>query len=304
MNLPPGWQRDGAGAKGPCPVCRSVSGRRAWARFYGGRWLAGCPGCGAQTRDVLPGLLGSGFAVAPIADRLPAALDPGLVGYLEALPAVEGAGLAYLAWRGLRPVRDVRWLPASAWPGSPWVSFLAPTRTYRGIDRGRECAADHGLPRPWCVGALVWIWRRRRGVVAAGEVEGVSDEGRQVEYRLRDGRTVKRITLPGHRFDGAVFVARVPARAARLHVCEGGPDALTVAAAAPEGEGVIGAHGAGALSRMAPWCVGRPVTIWAHGDAAGERGARALRDRLLDRGQSVRVEFGAGDVAERGYDAA
>ena len=232
------------------------------------------------------------------------ALDPELAFYLEALPAVEGAGLAYLAGRGLRPVRDVRWLPASAWPGSPWVSFLAPTRTYRGIDHGRECAADHGLPRSWCVGALVWIWRRRRGVVAAGEVEGVSDEGRRVEYRLRDGRTVKRITLPGHRFDGAVFVARVPARAARLHVCEGGPDALKVAAAAPEGEGVIAGHGAGALSRMAPWCVGRPVTIWAHGDRDGERCARELRDRLLDRGQSVRVEFGAGDVAERGYDAA
>ena len=100
-----------------------------------------------------------------------------------------------------------------------------------------------------------------------------------------------------------MFVARRPyGRHAALHVCEGGPDALKAAALATVGEGVIGVHGASALPAAASWCRDREVTVYSHGDPAGERGARELRDRLLNRGQSVRVKFGKGDVAERGIE--
>ena len=78
---------------------------------------------------------------------------------------------------------------------------------------------------------------------------------------------------------------------------EGAPDALaavTLGLATP-GEGVIAAYGAEQLPSLAPWCASRPVTIWPHGDPAGERGARALRDRLRER---VRVHFGRRDLGD------
>ena len=53
---PADWRQDGGGAKGPCPICRSTDGRRAWVRLYGSRWAAGCPSCNASTRELLPAL--------------------------------------------------------------------------------------------------------------------------------------------------------------------------------------------------------------------------------------------------------
>ena len=53
---PADWRQDGGGAKGPCPICRSTDGRRAWVRLYGSRWAAGCPSCNASTGKLLPAL--------------------------------------------------------------------------------------------------------------------------------------------------------------------------------------------------------------------------------------------------------
>ena len=225
-----------------------------------------------------------------------------LLARFEGTPTPTGPGDAYLRSRGFEAPypSDVRWLPRLDWP-EELRGWLTPTRTYdgprgTGLGPDTQVRADHGYPA-LCAGLLVWIWRRLPDGVPGVEVEGVSDEGRRVEFRRPGGSNVKRPAVPGSRFDGAAFIARASAPGVRLHVCEGAPDALaavTLGLATP-GEGVIAAHGAGQLPSLAPWCASRPVTIWPHGDHAGERGARALRDRLRER---VRVHFGRGDLGD------
>ena len=164
----------------------------------------------------------------------------------------RGWGEAYLRSRGFEAPypEDVRWLPRLDWP-EELKSWLTPTRAYRGprgtgLGPDTQVRADHGYPAH-CAGLLVWIWRLPAGGVPGMEVEGVSDEGRRVEFLRQDGSHVKRSAVPGSRFAGAAFIARAPAPGARLLVCEGAPDALAAVALglAPPSEGVIAAHGAG-----------------------------------------------------------
>ena len=314
--LPGGWTADGSsGFKGPCPVCAS-SGRRAWMRHYSGGPHAGCPSCGATSRTILRALRVDAGAVPPAVPSADPAPSSGfdLAELAAAAQPLDGAGLAYLRGRGLDPrmwARDeaatvCHWLPREAWPES-LRSWLLPTRDYHGprgcdLGPGTQVAADTGfLGGPGGVaGVVVWIWRGHGSPSVVGlELDGVTAAARRVDFRRRDrsGSAVKRPAVPGSRFQGAAFVARQAAPGQRVHVVEGAPDslaALTLGLAWP-GQGVIAGHGAGGLRSLAPWLSGRPVTVWPHGDRAGEAAARSLRDEL---GSRCRLRFGRGDLGD------
>ena len=229
----------------------------------------------------------------------PRARDPctnaSTIGYCERLPLVFGRGLDYLRSRGLTPTFDCRWLPVEMWSTSPIATVLSPTKRIKNLDT----VAAHGFPaRSLMAGAIVWLWRSIELRVVGVQLEGILLDGRPVHYVRLDGQPVKRYLLAGSQAKGAAFVAKpLGWPDDPLHIAEGEPDALYLGAHV-EG-GVIGAHSAGLLPSLAPWCVGKHVTIWPDGDPPGEDGARRLRDILLDRGQIVDVRFGDGDVCER-----
>jgi hypothetical protein len=76
-----------------------------------------------------------------------------------------------------------------------------------------------------------------------------------------------------------------------LAVCEGIEDALTAFGAT--GLGVWAAGAAGLMPALAANVPGyvEAVTIFAHDDPAGQRGAKALAERLLPRGDTVEVRI-------------
>ena len=85
-----GWQPDGTGFKGPCPLC-SAGRRRAWARRYeGSRWAAGCPSCGARSRAILRAL--------GIDAGRPGPHDP-LAAVRRRAPSGAPSGTDYADWR-------------------------------------------------------------------------------------------------------------------------------------------------------------------------------------------------------------
>lgn len=279
----------------PCPFCGGTD--RCWIRGTAGNLRASCAKCPASSADILA-------AVGNIAlpeHRIPRRrepLAPTIIEYCRSLPEVAGAGLEYLGSRErgcLRPTADCRWLPVEWWSTSPVAWVLARTKRTGNV----ETAGRIGYPaKALMAGCIVYLWRGLDLRVCGVQIEGVLHSGQPVPYVTHDGKRLKRYYLPGSTAKGAAFVARAlgwpddP-----LHVCEGEPDALYLAQNV-EG-GVIGAHGAGLLASLAPWCTGRHVTIWPDGDKPGEDGARKLRDILLDRGQTVKVRFGRDDVCAR-----
>ena len=187
------------------------------------------------------------------------------------------SGVLRDAWRG----RDGRW----------WQ------RTDQKVDRDVD-------------GFLAWLWRGSPGQDAAIEIEALAGHSRRL-IRVSPGRGVKRAVLPGLRVAGRVFVAQAQKPedpVSDLHVCEGAPDAMCVANfIAGPGDGVVGAHGAAALGRLAvdaPWLIDarswRRVHIWADGDQVGEDAADQLAGDLDRRGLEITIHYGVGDLAERG----
>lgn len=295
--LPPDWTPDGDGFKGPCPLCRG-GGRRAWVRPYSGRWRAGCDSCDAKSAALVDalGLAGGDVPAAAPVPAVRPVLDADAATWAAALPAVErGAGRLRLDRRGLRPAGDdLRWASLERLDGSPWASWIFPTRRADQIIGGGLTSAARGFNRELLTGCLVWLWRlpaRGGALELCGlELEGVTDDGGRLDFVTGAPDPVKRISVPGGRPTAGAFIAARPT-VDRLHVCEGGPDALMLAAVVPSGEGVVAAHGAGALRRMWLWCRGRDVTVWAHLDPDGAAGAVKLAGAVLEAGRPVEIQI-------------
>ena len=290
-DLPPGWHPTASGAEGPCPFCFGTD--RCWIRGTAGNLRASCSHCRAASADILNAVGDIAFDVRPPRRSEPLSAD--IIEFCRSLPPVAGAGLAYLRGRRLWPTSDVRWLPVERWSTSPIAWALTPTKRTGNL----ETPAAHGYPLAVMAGAIVYLWRDIELQVVGVQIEGVLRDGHSVPYRRRNGRTPKRFMLNGSQAKGAAFVARpLGWPDDPLHIAEGEPDALMLAAHVSGG--VIAAHGGNMIPSLAPWCHGKHVTIWPDGDQPGENGARKLRDALLDDGQPVNVRFGPDDVCDRG----
>ena len=309
--LPDGWTPDGSGYKGPCPLCRG-GGRRAWARPYSGRWRARCDSCGARSAALLSALGMSG-ARAPAAVPASTPVDTSAADWAAALPAVyRGAGRRYLDRRGLSPVADLRWADLAALDRAPFRWWLFPVRVADRVIGGGLTASRNGYNRALLAGCLVWIWRlpaRGGSLEVCGiELDGVTADGGRLHFSPRNGpEPVKRPAVVGTHPKAGAFIAARPTGPGRgrLHVTEGGPDGLALAAFVPTGEGVVSAHGARALLGMLPWCRCRSVTVWAHRDDPGKAGALELGRAVFRTGRPVYVNLppAGGDWADGGESA-
>jgi hypothetical protein len=133
-------------------------------------------------------------------------------------------------------------------------------------------------------------------------------QGVHLTFLSKSGRTkanveTKKITLGPSR--GFPIVIAAPTDA--LAITEGIEDALTVHEAT--GMGAWAAGCAGRLPLLADKIPNHveTVTIFAHSDDAGMKGALALADALVEREVEIRIEVGATDIndelQENGIDA-
>ena len=246
---PEGWASDGDGAKGPCPLCRSTDGRRAWARRYSGRWAAGCPSCSAATHELLPSLgIVQAQAKRDPLEHIVRRSTPRAPGRHDTPAAVLWSVAAERPVDGSQGIqiyftdRIGPWPNGWPWPASigiiPWGRLRPDVEAVLGAHV--NAPGSRPIPIPW----HLWQSSGRGAIIVYrfhNPTESTEAGAVQAEFVMQSGGGVVRVELAGAKrytvgeTRGRAFVVDPPADPpTETWICEGPTTACAIAADHPD----------------------------------------------------------------------